>query len=72
MADTPFVYTQDRLVRGILIRMAKRAEEGRVTYGGTMEQASKPLEDWIVDAQEELMDTLVYLEKVRIELKSKD
>jgi hypothetical protein len=54
--------------------MAKRADEGLITYGGTMEQASKPLIEWINDAQEELMDTLVYLEKVKIELKksSKD
>jgi len=70
--DKPFVYTQDRLVRGILKRMAKRADEGLITYGGTMEQASKPLIEWINDAQEELMDTLVYLEKVKIELKDKD
>ena len=67
MADTPFIFTQDRLVRNILKRMADRAEEGCVTYGGTMEAADKPFDKWIEDTQEELMDAVVYLEKVRLD-----
>jgi len=65
--DAPLIYTQDRLIRGIIRRMVRRAEDGVRTYGGTMEEADKPVDEWIVDAQEELWDAIVYLEKIRID-----
>lgn len=65
--DAPLIYTQDRLIRGILRRMVRRAEDGVQTYGCTMEQADKPVDQWIIDAQEELWDAIVYLEKLRVD-----
>lgn len=64
MSDAP-IFTRDPLVANVLTKMAKRAEDGRKTYGDTMEQATKPFDKWIEDTQEELMDAVVYLEKVK-------
>ena len=36
-----------------------------IKYGNTMRTAQKPLIDWITDTQEELLDAVVYLEKVK-------
>ena len=63
MSKAPF--TRDPLIQDILDRMVARSEEGCDTYGETMEQASKPFDKWIVDAQEEAWDLIVYLEKIR-------
>ncbi len=45
--------------------MAERSEEGLAKYKHSMENAKKPLQEWIVDAQEEAWDFIVYLEKIR-------
>jgi len=63
MSKAPF--TRDPLVQSVLERMIARSEEGCETYGETMEKATKPFDHWIVDAQEEAWDLIVYLEKIR-------
>ena len=45
--------------------MAERSEEGLAKYKHSMETAEKPLHEWIIDAQEEAWDFIVYLEKIR-------
>ena len=65
----PFVLTKDPLVQVILERFAKRSENGIKKYGKTMLQATKSHIKWINDVQEESWDTIVYLEKLKTELK---
>jgi hypothetical protein len=45
--------------------MLSRSNEGIIKYGNTMRTADKPIIDWISDTQEELLDAVVYLEKVK-------
>ena len=65
----PFVLTKDPLVQVILERFAKRSENGIKKYGKTMLQATKSRIKWINDVHEESWDTIVYLEKLKTELK---
>ena len=55
----------DTLVKKICMRMLSRSNEGIIKYGNTMRTAEKPIIDWISDTQEELLDAVVYLEKVK-------
>ena len=68
----PFVLTKDPLVQVILERFAKRSENGIKKYGRTMVDATKSIDEWIDDAQEESWDKIVYLEKIKIELQKKE
>jgi len=69
---TPYVLTKDPLVQRILERFAKRSDNGIKKYGKTMLQATKSIDQWIDDAQEESWDKIVYLEKIKIELQKKE
>ena len=55
----------DPLIQKIMIRMNARSDEGIKKYGKTMRQQTKSTKEWIDDAQEELWDAIVYLEKVK-------
>jgi len=55
--------TKDKLIANILQRMALRSENGIKKFGLTMGETKKPTVAWIDDAQEELWDAIVYLEK---------
>ena len=68
----PSVLTKDPLVQRILERFAKRSENGIKKYGRTMVDATKSIDEWIDDAQEESWDKIVYLEKIKIELQKKE
>ena len=61
--------TRDPLVQKLLNRMAERSEEGLAKYKHSMETAEKPLHEWIIDAQEEAWDFIVYLEKIKTLIK---
>jgi hypothetical protein len=56
--------------------MSKRADDGIKKYGSTMLHSKKSFVAWIDDAQEELWDAIVYLEKLKtlmaIEVKELD
>ena len=67
----PFAHTKDKLVQRILNRMAHRSEKGIVKYSNTMETSKKSLFSWISHAQEELLDAVIYLEKVKDIISSK-
>jgi hypothetical protein len=58
--------TKDKLIANILQRMALRSENGIKKFGLTMTETKKPTVAWIDDAQEELWDAIVYLEKVKL------
>ncbi|QDP62425.1 MAG: hypothetical protein GOVbin3393_33 [Prokaryotic dsDNA virus sp.] len=66
MSNRPIIDTEDPLTHELLQRFCKRANDGIASFGTTMQEAHKPFDVWIVDAQEELWDAIVYLEKVRL------
>jgi len=68
--------TKDKMIKKIMQRMSKRADDGIKKYGSTMLHSKKSFVAWIDDAQEELWDAIVYLEKLKtlmaIEVKELD
>tara|TARA_R100000951_G_scaffold98679_1_gene88751 strand:+ start:48 stop:278 length:231 start_codon:yes stop_codon:yes gene_type:complete len=64
--------TKDKLVQGVIDRIAKRSEKGIKKFGCTMLQSKKPTIAWINDTQEELADAIIYLEKFKHILKEEE
>ena len=64
--------TKDKLVQGVIDRIAKRSEKGIKKFGCTMLQSKKPTIAWINDTQEELADAIIYLEKFKYILKEEE
>ena len=55
----------DSIVNSIIKKFAERSRVGQKKYGTTLDRKDlKPL-DWIQHAQEELMDGILYLEKLK-------
>lgn len=55
----------DSIVMSIMKKFAERSRVGQAKYGTTLDRTDlKPL-DWIQHAQEELMDGILYLEKLK-------
>ena len=52
-------------------RIQRRAEVGKGKYGVTMETAPLSRLEWLIHAQEEVMDLAVYLQKL-IEMEMKE
>lgn len=57
--------TKDKMIKKIMQRMSKRADDGIKKYGSTMLHSKKSFVAWIDDTQEELWDAIVYLEKLK-------
>lgn len=55
----------DSVVRSIIGAFVARAELGRAKYGVTLDRTDLGALDWIQHAQEELMDGILYLEKLK-------
>ena len=63
MANT---LTEDPTVNAVLEKMIKRAETGMKKYGKSIRDDNRrDLVGWISEAQEELYDAIIYLEKVK-------
>ena len=55
----------DPVVQAVTERFHARSREGIKHYGVTMAENKAPTRQWILDAQEELMDAILYLERLR-------
>jgi len=53
-----------RIEESVISKIRERAEVGKNKYGVTMERDDLTTKEWLVHLQEELMDAVVYLEKV--------
>ena len=61
----------DSIVQAVIRKFQERSELGQKKYGTTLDRTDlKPL-DWIQHAQEELMDGILYLERLKKELTPK-
>ena len=63
------IKTQDKIVQNVLRKMDERSLIGQEKYGATMMEEiqgqKKDLNRFIVDVQEELMDAVLYLQKLK-------
>jgi len=50
--------------RAVAQKIKDRADEGMVRFGKTIDENDKTTVEWIREAQEELLDATIYLEKV--------
>ena len=61
----------DKVVDTIIKKFYQRSKDGQKKYGTTLENNKLEINEWIVHAQEELMDCLLYLEKLKEEINNK-
>lgn len=51
----------------VVARIRKRRDAGRAKYGTSMERKDLTTLEWINHAQEEAMDFMIYLERLRVD-----
>jgi len=59
----------DSIVKSVLTKFVSRAEFGMKKYGTNLDRKDLNVLDWIQHAQEEHMDAILYLEKLKKEIK---
>ncbi len=59
----------DSVVFSIVSKFIQRSEIGKTKYGTTLDRTDLSILDWIQHAQEEHMDAILYLEKLKQEYK---
>jgi len=57
--------TVDSVVFSIISQFVERANVGKAKYGTTLDREDLNILDWIQHAQEEHMDAILYLEKLK-------
>ena len=57
--------SRDIIIDRVIEKIKKRADVGFKKYGVTLEQDDQPLDKWLTDIQEELMDAINYIEKAK-------
>ena len=60
----------DPIVATVVERMSKRSREGIEKYGCTMSRTDVTTPEWIDHTIEELLDAAVYLERLKVDLKT--
>lgn len=58
-------FTQDSIVNSVINKFISRSEFGYRKYGTNLDRTDLSTTDWITHAQEELMDGILYLEKLK-------
>ena len=68
--DSKQSYCQDSIVNNVISAFIGRSNLGLQKYGTTLDRDDLSVLDWIQHAQEEHMDAILYLEKLKKELKN--
>lgn len=55
----------DKIVEEVIENFKKRSIMGYLKYGVTMDRTDLSFDDWINHLQEELMDSCIYLQKIK-------
>jgi hypothetical protein len=58
----------DSVVKSVVEKFLQRSEFGQKKYGTNLDRTDLSVLDWIQHAQEELMDGILYLEKLKKEI----
>ena len=61
---------QDSIVQAVIRKFQERSDVGQKKYGVTLDRTDLGPLDWIQHAQEELMDGILYLERLKKEMGS--
>ena len=61
---------EDSIVAAVIEKFKKRSALGIAKYGVTLDRSDLSIQDWIQHAQEELMDGILYLEKLKSQVQS--
>ena len=69
MADFVCIDDSDSIVYRVARKIKDRQIDGLKKYGVTMDRKDLSAIEWINHAQEEIMDLLLYLEKLKAEIK---
>lgn len=64
-------FKPDSIVQSVLNQFIERAKFGKQKYGTDLDRTDLEILDWIQHAQEEHMDAILYLEKLKKEIQSK-
>jgi hypothetical protein len=56
---------KDSIVEAVIKKFQQRSEFGIKKYGVTLDRTDLRVKDWIQHTQEELMDAILYLEKLK-------
>ena len=59
----------DKIVKEVIQNFEKRSIIGYLKYGTTLERNDLTYEQWVNHLQEELMDAILYLQKIKHEIK---
>lgn len=59
----------DSIVKNVLNKFVQRSVFGKLKYRTDLDRNDLDVTDWITHAQEELMDGILYLEKLRASFK---
>ena len=60
--------TPSRILNRVMDRFKDREQKGLVDYGKTMDRNDLSLLEWVQNLQEELMDAVLYIEKLKQEI----
>ena len=60
----------DSIVEAVIAKFKKRSEVGINKYGKTLDRTDLNYKDWLNHIQEELMDAILYCERLRKESKT--
>jgi hypothetical protein len=60
----------DSIVEGVIAKFQQRSEVGINKYGKTLDRSDLNYKDWLNHIQEELMDAILYCERLRKESKT--
>jgi len=56
----------------VIEKIRSRAETGLLKYGTTMEREDLSVKDWLIHLQEELMDGIIYAQRLLKEMDKND
>jgi len=60
----------DSIVQAVVKKFLERSELGKKKYGVTLDRTDLGPLDWIQHAQDELMDGILYLERLKKEMRA--
>jgi hypothetical protein len=63
--SSPLEPKKDSVVAAVIEKFQQRSDLGIKKYGTTLDREDLGLQDWIQHVQEELMDAILYLEKLK-------
>jgi hypothetical protein len=64
------IIKEDSIVASVIEKFKQRSALGIAKYGVTLDRSDLSILDWIQHAQEELMDGILYLEKLKSQFSS--